>query len=94
MFTEWVREDIFRVLNIFFVILLLASSVAQAYVGPGLGLGVLGAILGGILAVLLAIFGVFWYPIKRLLKKNKASKSESDDEKTNEQNSQAEEPAD
>ena len=70
------------------------SSVAQAYVGPGLGLGVLGAIFGGILAVLLAIFGVFWYPIKRMLKKKKSAKSESDDEKATEQNSQVEDPAD
>ena len=56
---------------IILVLLALAASIgdAQAYVGPGLGLGVIGAIFGTILAVLLAIVGVVWYPLKRLLKK-------------------------
>jgi hypothetical protein len=54
------------------ILLTIASSSADAYVGPGLGLGVLGALFGGILAVFLAILGVFWYPIKRLLKKKKS----------------------
>lgn len=51
--------------------LLLVATAAEAYVGPGLGLGVLGAILGGLAAVLLAILGVVWYPLKRLLRKRK-----------------------
>jgi hypothetical protein len=46
---------------------------AHAYVGPGLGLGVIGAILGTLLAVVMAIAGVIWYPFKRLLKKNRAT---------------------
>lgn len=57
---------------IILIVLTIASSSAEAYVGPGLGLGVLGALLGGILAFFLAILGVFWYPIKRLLKKKKS----------------------
>jgi hypothetical protein len=40
---------------------------ALAYVGPGLGLGAVGAILGILFSVFLAILGVFWYPLKRLL---------------------------
>ncbi len=46
-----------------------AAGTAQAYVGPGLGLGALGAVLGVVLSVLLALFAIFWYPLKRLLKK-------------------------
>lgn len=42
---------------------------AQAYVGPGLGLGVFGVILGIITSIFLAIIGIFWYPFKRLLQK-------------------------
>ena len=53
------------------LILLSYSSISAAYVGPGLGLGAIGALLGGALAVLLAIVGLIWYPMKRLLKKNK-----------------------
>lgn len=55
--------------SIMFVLLLLATVSAHAYVGPGAGLGVIGAFLGMLLAVILAIAGVVWYPVKRLLKK-------------------------
>lgn len=48
---------------------------AAAYVGPGLGLGTIGAFFGVIVAVLLAIIGLIWYPFKRLFKKV-ASKQE------------------
>jgi O-antigen/teichoic acid export membrane protein len=54
------------------VLLLFSTAAAHAYVGPGLGLGVLGAILGALLTVILAIAGVVWYPIKRMLKKKQA----------------------
>ena len=52
--------------------LMLAATSAHAYIGPGAGLGVIGAILGTIMAVVLAIVGVIWYPIKRLLKRKKS----------------------
>jgi hypothetical protein len=47
----------------------------HAYVGPGLGLGVIGAVIGGIIAILLAIVGVVWYPVKRVLRKKKRSEA-------------------
>ena len=74
------------------IILTLLSTSANAYVGPGLGLGALGALLGAIVAVLLAIFGVIWYPMKRMFKKKKSP--ESKDEKTapGRQDSQGEDP--
>jgi hypothetical protein len=56
--------------------LALSASPAAAYVGPGLGVAAIGAVLGGIAAVLLAIVGIFWYPIKSMLKKRKAAKAE------------------
>ena len=40
-----------------------------AYVGPGLGLGALGAILGVVFSIFLALLGIFWYPIKRFVNK-------------------------
>jgi hypothetical protein len=43
-------------------------GLAQAYVGPGVGLSALGSVLAFIGAVLLLIVGFLWYPIKRLLK--------------------------
>ena len=45
-----------------------------AYVGPGVGLGAIGAFFGTILAVLLGLIGIIWYPVKRIIKKYKADK--------------------
>lgn len=39
---------------------------AYAYVGPGVGLGAIGAFLAMVFAVLLAIVGIVWYPLKRM----------------------------
>jgi hypothetical protein len=56
---------------------LAAPGIADAYVGPGLGVGAIAAFFGAVLAVLLAIVGVIWYPLKRLLNRRK-SPAESD----------------
>jgi hypothetical protein len=60
---------------VFLALLIFAASTgdALAYVGPGLGLGVIGAFFSAVLAVLLAIVGVVWYPLKRLLKGRRSS---------------------
>ena len=49
---------------------------AYAYLGPGLGTGALAVILGIIGSVLLALFAIFWYPIKKLFKKNTGANKE------------------
>ena len=46
-------------------------SPAQAYIGPGAGLGAIGTVLALFGAILLAIVGFIWYPVKRMLKKRK-----------------------
>jgi hypothetical protein len=46
--------------------LLLLPGTAEAYVGPGAGIGALGAVLAVLGTILLAILGFFWYPLKRL----------------------------
>jgi O-antigen/teichoic acid export membrane protein len=55
---------------------------AAAYVGPGLGLGVFGALFGAITTVILAIIGLFWYPLKRLYRsiRSKLTHNLSDDD--------------
>ena len=53
------------------IILLSISSPVFAYIGPGMGGGVIAAVLGVIGAVLLALFGILYYPIKRMLKNRK-----------------------
>lgn len=56
------------VITILFSLLFLLPQTAHAYVGPGLGMGAFGVVLGVIFSVLLAIVGIFWYPLKKLLK--------------------------
>jgi hypothetical protein len=48
--------------------LLASAASAEAYVGPGMGLGVLGAIFGLLAAIFLAVAGLVWYPVKRMLR--------------------------
>ena len=42
-----------------------------AYIGPGMGGGVLAAIFGIIAAFFLGLWGILYYPIKRALKNKK-----------------------
>jgi len=51
--------------------ILLQVEAAQAYVGPGLGAGAIAVVLGIVGSVFLALFAVLWYPLKRLLRKNR-----------------------
>ena len=52
-------------------LLLIISSPASAYIGPGMGGGVIAAVLGVVGAILLALFGILYYPIKRMIKNRK-----------------------
>lgn len=65
-------------LTLISVLLLIYSAEASAYVGPGLGAGALAAIVGVFMSILMAIIGVFWYPLKRLFKKEKKEEMLSD----------------
>ena len=65
------------------IILLIISSPASAYIGPGVGGGVIAAIVGFFAAILLGLWGILYYPIKRALKNRKDKKmssKESDNE--------------
>ena len=46
-------------------------TTASAYLGPGIGGGVLVATLGIIIAILAGIIGIIWFPLKRFLKRRK-----------------------
>ena len=50
-------------------LIVLTPGVAHAYMGPGLGLGFLGAVFGVVGSILLGIAAIVWYPIKRLWRK-------------------------
>ena len=53
------------------IVLFSISSPIFAYIGPGMGGGVIAAVLGVLGAILLALFGFLYYPIKRMLKNRK-----------------------
>ncbi|MWB77755.1 hypothetical protein GLS40_06940 [Pseudooceanicola sp. 216_PA32_1] len=52
--------------------LILQPNLAAAYVGPGLGAGVLAAVLGVFAAIAMAVVALVWYPVKKLLRKRSA----------------------
>ncbi len=60
--------------------LALQPTFAAAYIGPGVGVGAIGAVIGVVGSIFLAIFAVAWYPLKRMMKGRK--KSASADNKT------------
>lgn len=57
------------------ITLLLISSPVSAYIGPGVGGGVIAAIIGFFAAILLGLWGILYYPIKRALKNRKEKKN-------------------
>jgi hypothetical protein len=49
--------------------LLFSPAIAQAYTGPGIGLGALGVAFGLVGSLFLAIASVLWYPVKRMIRR-------------------------
>jgi hypothetical protein len=68
------------IFSFLFLTIVIYPEVTYAYIGPGLGAGTIGVIIGILVSVLLAIFAIFWYPIKRLFKKNKKTDIDSANE--------------
>ena len=56
------------------IIFCLISTSSFAYLGPGVGGGIIAATIGVVLAIIAALFGLIWFPVKRLLKKKKREK--------------------
>jgi membrane protein implicated in regulation of membrane protease activity len=53
------------------------SGSAQAYVGPGAGLSLLGALWALLVAILAAVGFIFAWPIRKWLRKRKARRAEA-----------------
>ena len=60
----------FKLISSSIIFCLIATS-SFAYLGPGVGGGVIAATLSIIVAIFAALFGLIWFPVKRLLKKRK-----------------------
>ena len=65
--------------SVLFLSLFLTSFPSYAYVGPGMGGGVIAAIIGFFAAILLGLWGILYYPIKRALKNRRDKKMMSKD---------------
>ncbi len=70
-----------RTAYIALALFILSTGPAAAYVGPGLGIGAIGAILGILLTVLLAVLGIVWYPVRRLVRRSASRSHEPEDSK-------------
>jgi uncharacterized membrane protein YdjX (TVP38/TMEM64 family) len=57
-------------------IVVMAPSVAYAYIGPGAGITAIGSLIALVGAVMLAIVGFLWFPIKRIMRA-RAARSEA-----------------
>lgn len=53
---------------------------AEAYIGPGVGAGVIATVLGVLAAIVMAFVAVLWYPLKRLFKRKAAPAPEASSE--------------
>ena len=58
----------------------LNSNIFFAYIGPGMGGGVIAAIFGIIAAFFLGLWGILYYPIKRAFKNKNKKKTLSKNE--------------
>ena len=56
------------------LIYLFFTNISHAYLGPGVGGGIIASTIGIIFAIFAIIFGLIWFPIKRLIKKKKIKK--------------------
>ena len=65
-----------------FIFIYIFPSTSYAYIGPGMGGGVIAITIGFLGAIFLALFGILYYPIKRLI--NKRRNKNKDLKKSNE----------
>ena len=58
--------------SIFFCLITTSSF---AYLGPGVGGGFIVATIGIIVGIIAALFGLIWFPLKRLIKRIREKKN-------------------
>ena len=57
------------------LILMTASPLATAYIGPGSGISVVGSLLGLLATILIAVGAIALFPFRRMLKKRAQKQS-------------------
>lgn len=66
---------------IILIIVSMAAGNASAYIGPGLGGGLLGTLLAIFFGLFVVVGALLYYPIKALVKKAKKESSDRDGKK-------------
>jgi len=61
--------------TILIIFLILIPLPSFAYIGPGMGGGIIAIVVGFFAAIFLALWGILYYPIKRALKNRKDKKA-------------------
>ena len=67
------RPDMFRQLIPVTAIFALVPAMAQAYIGPGMGLGAVASLLGLVAVFFMVMVAFIWFPIKRRIAKRRAA---------------------
>jgi hypothetical protein len=67
-----------RSLVLGFLLALAIVGPAAAYIGPGAGVTAIGTMFAVVAVALLAVVGVVWYPVMRLLRSRRTTKSTAD----------------
>ncbi len=73
-------------LNQIFIIsflLMLMTTSSFAYLGPGIGGGIIAITLGILFTLVAFLFGILWFPLKRLINKYKKNKEKKIDNTDN-----------
>tara|TARA_E500000178_G_C16908601_1_gene701496 strand:+ start:317 stop:523 length:207 start_codon:yes stop_codon:yes gene_type:complete len=65
-------------LIILILIFLNLTTPSNAYLGPGIGAGILLATLGIVVAIIASIVGLIWFPLKKIFNKKKEKKKKVD----------------
>ena len=63
------------------IIFCLIVTPSFAYLGPGVGGGIIAAAVGIVVAIFAGLIGLIWFPLKRLLKKRKEKKEQKQQDK-------------
>lgn len=63
--------------------LFLIQTTAFAYIGPGAGIPFIGSFIGFVVTVVLVISAILFWPIRKILKRNKANKDKTEENTKN-----------
>ena len=62
------------------MLVLIGTALATSgYIGPGAGAGAIAVLIAVALGILLLFAGVFWYPIKRMIRSRRGDASAEED---------------